>query len=77
MKQTLTLLLTILLLSSVTCNAHKAGGDGFGDIRNDTFWDTADGKPLYSHGGGIFRFTDPATGKDRYYWYGVRYKGSE
>lgn len=77
MKQTLTLLLTILLLSSVICNAHKAGGDGFGDIRNDTFWDTADGKPLYSHGGGIFRFTDPATGKERYYWYGVRYKGSE
>lgn len=51
--------------------------NGFGTIHNDVFWNTTDGKPLYSHGGGIFRFTDPVTGKKKYYWYGVRYKGSE
>ncbi|NPD92488.1 family 43 glycosylhydrolase [Xylanibacter muris] len=48
----------------------------FGTIHNDTFWNTSDGQPLYSHGGGIFKFTDPDTGQKRYYWYGVRYKGS-
>lgn len=50
--------------------------DGFATIRNDVFWDTADGQPLYSQGGGVFRFTDAATGRGRYYWYGVRYKGA-
>ena len=24
-------------------------------IKNDVFWNTADGKPLYSQGGGIFK----------------------
>lgn len=53
------------------------GRDGYGDIHNDVFWNTADGQPLYSHGGGIFKFKNPQTGRDQYYWYGVRYKGSE
>lgn len=26
-----------------------------------------------SQGGGIFRFADPVTGEERYYWYGVHY----
>lgn len=43
-------------------------------IHNDTFWDTADGRPIYSQGGGIFRFTSPDTGRQQYYWYGVRYE---
>ena len=43
------------------------------NIKNDSFWNTADGQPIYSQGGGIFRFKDPATGRLRYYWYGVRY----
>lgn len=53
------------------------GDNGFTEIRNDIFWDTADGQPIYSQGGGVFRFTDPQTGRDRYYWYGARYKGAE
>lgn len=43
------------------------------NITNDSFWNTKDGQPIYSQGGGIFRFTDPATGKQKYYWYGVHY----
>ena len=42
-------------------------------ITNDVFWNTAEGMPLYSQGGGIFRYPDPDTGRLRYYWYGVRY----
>ncbi|MDQ6470841.1 family 43 glycosylhydrolase [Flavobacterium sp. LHD-80] len=42
-------------------------------IKNDIFWNTKDGKPLNSQGGGIFKFPDPKTGKQKYYWYGVEY----
>lgn len=49
----------------------------FGNIHNDTFWNTIDGRPIYSQGGGIFRFTDPVNRKWKYYWYGVRYKVAE
>ncbi|MEV0748215.1 MULTISPECIES: FIVAR domain-containing protein [Streptomyces] len=43
----------------------------FGDIRNDSFWHDTVGNPIYSQGGGVFRFGDT------YYWYGVRYTGAE
>lgn len=33
------------------------------NIRNDTFWNTKDGRPIYSQGGGIFKFPDPVTGE--------------
>jgi hypothetical protein len=46
------------------------------NIKNDVFWNTQDGKPIYSQGGGIFQFKD-STGTERYYWYGVHYKGAE
>ncbi|MWB99508.1 family 43 glycosylhydrolase [Agromyces seonyuensis] len=46
-------------------------GTGAGTIENDRFWLDTDGNPIYSQGGGIFRFGD------RYYWYGVRYTGAE
>lgn len=49
----------------------------FGSIHNDVFWDDADGNPLYSQGGGIFKFHDPISGEEKYYWYGVKYKGAE
>lgn len=42
-------------------------------IKNDVFWNTKDGKPINSQGGGIFKFPDPKTGKQKYYWYGVHY----
>jgi hypothetical protein len=47
------------------------------NIKNDTFWDTQDGEPIYSQGGGIFRFEDPETGKEKFFWYGVRYDEAE
>lgn len=46
-------------------------------ITNDVFWYTTKGSPIYSQGGGIFRFPDPATGVEHYYWYGVHYGGAE
>ena len=47
------------------------------NIKNDRFWNTRDGKPLYSQGGGVFRFADPKTGCEKYYWYGAFYKEAE
>lgn len=49
----------------------------FNNIKNDQFWDTVSGKPIYSQGGGIFRFPDPKTGEEKYFWYGVHYKEAE
>jgi hypothetical protein len=46
-------------------------------IKNDIFWNTVDGQPIYSQGGGIFRFAEPVTGTQKYYWYGVHYLGAE
>lgn len=46
-------------------------------ILNDIFWDTKNGKPIYSQGGGIFTFTDPADGVEKYFWYGANYKKAE
>lgn len=45
-------------------------------IQNDEFWYTTEGEPMYTNGGGIFRFTDPDSGKAQYYWYGVKYQES-
>jgi len=47
------------------------------NIKNDKFWDTVDGKPIYSQGGGIYRLADPETGIEKYYWYGAHYKEAE
>lgn len=47
------------------------------NIKNDVFWNTKEGLPVYSQGGGIFKFTDPVSGKMKYYWYGVHYKEAE
>lgn len=46
----------------------------FHNVKNDTVWDTADGEPIYSQGGGIFRFNDPKTQTEKFYWYGVEYE---
>lgn len=67
-KQTLlvTLLLVfcpMLIVTSQTLN-----------IKNDRFWDTKSGEPIYSQGGGIFKFSDPKTKLEKYYWYGVEYE---
>lgn len=61
----------ILLLATLDLNAQKA------TIKNDIFWNTKDGKPIYSQGGGIFKFPDPVSGAVKYYWYGVHYKEAD
>lgn len=66
--------ITILLLVSAITHTAKAQ---LQNIKNDTFWNTKDGQPIYSQGGGIFKFADPATGTKKYYWYGVHYKEAE
>ncbi|NQX15727.1 carbohydrate-binding protein [Rathayibacter sp. VKM Ac-2857] len=40
-------------------------------VENNRFWLDTAGDPIFSQGGGIFRFGD------RYYWYGVEYTGSQ
>lgn len=50
----------------------QAADDGtFQTITNETFWNDTSGNPIYSQGGGIFKFGDT------YYWYGVHYLGAE
>lgn len=61
----------LLLYSPQTMNAQT------GNIKNDKFWDTKNGKPIHSQGGGIFTFTDPKDGVEKYYWYGVHYREAE
>lgn len=72
-------LIVLLLLTSFTVfgQEKKTAPESFHHIRNDIFWNSVDGKPIYSQGGGIFRFPDPMTGVEKYYWYGVRYKEAE
>ncbi|GAA3920944.1 family 43 glycosylhydrolase [Microbacterium invictum] len=43
----------------------------FHSITNNSFWTDTDGNPIYSQGGGVFRFGDT------YYWYGVHYVEAE
>lgn len=65
------LLLLLIVCSYINLSAQPAL------IQNDSFWFTKDGQPIYSQGGGIFRFKDPMSGVEKYYWYGVRYKEAE
>ncbi|MFL1011713.1 family 43 glycosylhydrolase [Flavisericum labens] len=49
----------------------------FNNIKNDQFWNTIEGEPIYSQGGGIFRFADEKTGEEKYFWYGVHYEEAQ
>ncbi|MDE6036728.1 MAG: family 43 glycosylhydrolase, partial [Duncaniella sp.] len=71
MKHFISTIITILVTSL------SADAGNFGRITNDRFWECTDGTPIYSQGGGIFRFTDPDSGKERYYWYGAFYREAE
>ena len=70
-------LAAVLIVCTAGCGGSKKSGAGFLNIKNDVFWNTKDGQPIYSQGGGIFKFADPATGVEKYYWYGIHYKQSE
>lgn len=81
MMKNILLMCLCALLPALSANAGEnytaADDGGFQTITNDRFWYAADSIPIYSQGGGVFRFTDPATGGKRYYWYGVRYREAE
>ncbi len=68
------LLLLIFILGAGRLNIVSAQ---MSKISNDVFWNTKDGQPIYSQGGGIFKYTDPVTRIKKYYWYGVHYKEAE
>jgi hypothetical protein len=62
-------ILAVGLHSAATAQPHR--------ITNDVFWFTKDRTPINSQGGGVFRFTDPSSGVNKYYWYGVHYKKAD
>ncbi|WP_436845977.1 family 43 glycosylhydrolase [Streptomyces tibetensis] len=60
---------TALMTSAADLKAADEGT--FQTITNNTFWNDTSGNPIYSQGGGVFKFGDT------YYWYGVHYTGAE
>ena len=68
-KKAVYLTLSIFFLICTSNVAHAQ----IRNIKNDVFWNTTDGQPIYSQGGGISRFADPVSGVKKYYWYGVHY----
>jgi hypothetical protein len=58
-------------LMTAAAGLKPVGRGSFQTITNDTFWTDTDGNPIYSQGGGVFKFGDT------YYWYGVHYVGAE
>lgn len=68
---------TLLLLACTISSFSGSPKAQAHNIKNDVFWNTKDGQPVYSQGGGVFRFKDPRSGVEKYYWYGVRYEEAE
>jgi hypothetical protein len=66
-----TVILMILIILSIGWTGKTEAQSR--QITNDTFWKTVTGDPIFSQGGGIFKFRDPQSGQSRYYWYGVHY----
>ncbi|MBB5783455.1 carbohydrate-binding protein [Nonomuraea jabiensis] len=58
-------------LTSAAAKLVAADEGTFQTITNNTFWNDTNGNPIYSQGGGVFKFGDT------YYWYGVHYAGAE
>ena len=54
--------ITILISIIGICTTHSVVAQAF-NITNDHFWNTSTGRPIYSRGGGIFKFEDPITKK--------------
>lgn len=58
-------------LMTAAADLEAADEGTFQTITNNTFWNDTSGNPIYSQGGGVFKFGDT------YYWYGVHYTGAE
>ena len=65
---------SIRIIRLLFLTVGSAGHSQSANIKNDVFWNTKNGEPIYSQGGGIFRFKDPKTNTEKYYWYGVEYE---
>ena len=76
-KPTVSSVAVLLFLSFILGGSNYTANAQAHNIKNDVFWYTKDGRPIYSQGGGIFRFADPVTGEKKYYWYGVHYKEAD
>jgi chitodextrinase len=57
-------------LQDAAAGLTPVDGGEFHSIQNDAWWYDTDGNPIYSQGGGVFKFGDT------YYWYGVEYTAS-
>jgi hypothetical protein len=71
-----TMKVLLFTISSLLC-VINCGTAQMANIKNDVFWKTKDGTNINSQGGGIFRFADPTTGLEKYYWYGVYYEEAD
>jgi Glycosyl hydrolases family 43 len=71
MKKNIAVILLLIICFTNTVRAQSL------NIKNDIFWNTKEGKPINSQGGGIFRFADPVTGIEKYYWYGAYYQEAD
>jgi hypothetical protein len=65
-----------IILLQLWCTTNPVHAQSL-NIKNDVFWNTKDKRPIYSQGGGIFKFVDAVTGIEKYYWYGVNYEEAE
>ncbi len=63
-------LVAAMLLSMTSRRVVGAVPEAGGTIPNDVFFKDTDGNPIWSQGGGVFKFGD------QYYWYGVKYNGA-
>jgi hypothetical protein len=73
-KKTHSAITSFLMLAFIFVTSIINVNGQTGNIKNDIFWNTKDGQPLNSQGGGIFKFADPKSGVQKYYWYGVQYE---
>ncbi len=70
------LFLGVTSVPAADVSAAETDGSGTDNkIENDIFWHDTDGNPIYSQGGGIFKFE--TDGEEKYYWYGVHYQEAE
>lgn len=69
--------ITRVLLIVIFCQNMNQAKAQTNNIKNDSFWKTKNGEPIYSQGGGIFQFIDSKSGTKKYFWYGVKYAEAE
>ncbi len=71
-KKIMAMLIVLATLAGLAFALPSVPADAADDliIQNNSFWHDTSGNPIYSQGGGVFKFGDT------YYWYGVKYNGA-